>query len=293
MLALLLASLALAGCSALRLGYGNGPQLGWWWLDGYFDFSRDQSPLVKRTIDAWFEWHRSTQLADYAALLASARQQVLEPTTAQAACRWQNRVRDQLEPALQRAISDFADIVPVLGEAQLRQLDKRHAGNNDELRRDFLQPDPVLRQRETVKRALERAERVYGSLDEPQLRVLNAGIAASPFNSEMWLADRQRRQRDVAQTLRKLINERADKPQRVAALRALVQRTEQSPNLEHRAYQQRLADYNCALAAQIHNATTAAQRRTARERLQGWEVDLRSLAERTEGAVPMPGAAGG
>jgi hypothetical protein len=39
----------------------------------------------------------------------------------------------------------------------------------------------------------------------------------------------------------------------------------------------KLAEYNCGLAAQIHNATTAAQRQKARDTLKGWEEDLRSL----------------
>jgi hypothetical protein len=74
----------MAGCSAIRLGYANGPQLAWWWLDGYVDFSRDQTPAAKQAIDRWFDWHRNTQLADYAALLASTQAPILEPTTRRA-----------------------------------------------------------------------------------------------------------------------------------------------------------------------------------------------------------------
>ena len=40
--------LLLSGCSALRLGYNNGPQLAWWWLDNYVDFSSEQAPPAKR-----------------------------------------------------------------------------------------------------------------------------------------------------------------------------------------------------------------------------------------------------
>ena len=80
------------------------------------------------------------------------------------------------------------------------------------------------------------------------------------------------------QTLRRLVAERADRDTRHAALRALLARTERSPDPDYRAYQIRLTQYNCGLAAQIHNATTAAQRQKARERLKGWEEDLRALA---------------
>jgi len=268
---------ALMGCSAVRLGYNNGPQLAWWWLDGYVDFSREQAPLAKQGIERWFEWHRATQLRDYAAVLADAGTKVLEPTTSAQACRWQARVRDALDPALDRAIELAADLVPGLGEPQLRHLEQRNAKGNDEMRSDFLQPDAALRARESVKRTVERAERLYGSLDEPQKRVIAVGVAASPFNPELWLADRERRQRDTVQVLRRLVAERADRDQRLAAVRMLAVRAERSPDPEYRAYQLRLAEYNCAFAARIHNATTPAQRQKARDTLKGWEEDLRAL----------------
>ena len=267
----------LAGCSSLRLGYNNGQQLAWWWLDGYVDFSREQVPQVKQGIDRWFEWHRATQLGAYAVLLAGVRAEVLADTTPARACRWQAQLRDALEPALDRALELGADLLPGLGEAQLRHLEQRYAKGNDEMRSEFLQPDLALRARESVKRTVERAERLYGSLADAQRLVIAEGVAASPFDPELWLAERERRQRDTLQVLRRLLADRADRDQRLAALRTLVARAEISPDREYRAYQQRLAEYNCAFAARIHNATTAAQRRQAQQTLQGWEQDLRAL----------------
>jgi tellurite resistance protein len=268
----------MAGCSAIRLGYANGPQLAWWWLDGYVDFSREQTPAAKQAIDRWFDWHRSSQLSEYAALLASAQAPMMESTTGAQACRWQGRIRDQLEPALEQAVVEFADLLPSLGEAQFKHLERSYAKRNDEMRTDFLQPDAQTREKESVKRAVDRAEQLYGSLEANQVLLIARGVAASPFNPEAWIAERQRRQQDTLQTLRRLVAERADRDTRHAALRALLARTERSPDPDYRAYQIRLTQYNCGLAAQIHNATTAAQRQKARERLKGWEEDLRALA---------------
>ncbi len=268
---------ALVGCSAVRLSYANGPQLAWWWLDGYFDFSREHSPQVQQALDQWFEWHRSTQLAPMTALLGAVAQQVQEPVTPGQVCQWQDRARAQVDPALARAIVDFANLVPGLGEAQMKHLEAHYRKLLDEMRRDSLQPDPAERFKAAVKRTRERAERIYGSLGEAQLQVISDGMSASPFDPELWLVERQRRQRDTLQTLRRLLTERADRDQRVAALRALVQRSERSPNPEYRAYQTRLADFNCALAAQVHNTSTPAQRRKARDNLRSWADDLRSL----------------
>ena len=267
----------LVGCGAMRLAYSNGSQLTWWWIDGYVDFSSEQSPRVKDAIDRWFDWHRSTQLGDFAALLAAMQVQVQDNTTASQACRWQQQVRDLLEPSLERALQLAAEQVPGLGEAQWRHIEQSFAKKNTEARRDFLQPRREERQKAAFKRTLERAEMLYGSLDEPQRRVIVAGIAASPFDPQAWLAEREKRQRETLQVLRRLGGEHADRDRILAALRALAERAETSPDPDYRSLQQRVADYNCAFAAQIHNATTPAQRKEARDRLKGWEDDARSL----------------
>jgi hypothetical protein len=268
----------LGGCSSVRLAYGNGAQLAWWWVDGYVDFSREQAPRVKQGLQDFFAWHRSTQLPSFVALLGTAQAEVLAPTTAEQACRWQAQGREVLEPTLQRLLRLAAEQSAGLGEAQFRHLAERYAKGIDEMRDDFLQPDLAERQEKSVARAIERAERVYGRLGDAQRRVIREGVAASPFDPALWLQERERRQREVLATLRRLAAEKADVEQRLAAMRTLLAHTENSPDPAYRAYQQRLGPYNCALAARLHNATTPAQRQRAQETLKGWEEDLRSLA---------------
>jgi Family of unknown function (DUF6279) len=250
----------LAGCNALRLGYSNGPQLAWWWIDGYFDFSREQAPKVKRGIEQWFEWHRSTQLADYAALLEKAAVQVTEPT-----------------PAADKAATLAAELLPALAEPQIKHLEQRYTRINAERREEFLQPKPADRMKASMERAIKRIEMVYGRLEDAQKKVISAGLAVSPFDAEAWLADNERRQRDVLATLRRLVAEQPDADARLAALRKLIDRLDDPPTDAAREQQTRLRDFNCAFAAQIHNATTPAQRVAARDNIRGWEADVRSL----------------
>lgn len=269
--------LVLSGCSALRLVYGNGQQLAWWWLDGYIDFASDQVPRAKGAIDRLFEWHRATQLGDYVSTLAAAQAMVVEPTTPALACQWQRRLRDLVEPTLERSLALGAELVPGLGEEQLRHLEQRFAKNLKEMRQDFLQASPEDRRKAALKRTVERMEQLYGRLGDPQRQVVLAGLAASPFDPEAWVAERERRQKDTVQTLRRLVAEKPPREQVALALRALVERSERSPDPAYRAYQQKLAEYNCAFAARVHNATTPEQRAEARERLKGWEDDLRAF----------------
>jgi Family of unknown function (DUF6279) len=288
----LLLTIALSGCSALRVAYNTGPQLAWWWLDGYVDFSREQAPPVKAALDSWFEWHRTTQLPEYVTLLAAAQTQVLAPLTPAAACQWNTRLADALAPAAARAIEQAADLLPGLGEAQLRHIEQRYVKNLDEMREEYLQADAAQRQLASIKRALERAEQLYGRLDEAQRKVISEGVAASPFDPQGWMEERKRRQRDTLSTLRRLLGERADRDRRLAALRALAERSQRSPDPTYRAYQQRLTDFNCAFVARVHNATTPPQRQKARANLQGWEEDLRALVSGGPPAAGEPAASG-
>lgn len=274
---LLVAAALLGGCSSVRLVYGNGPQLAWWWIDSRVDFSSEQAPRVKQGLGALFDWHRSSQLPAYAALLATAQPQVLEPTSPELVCRWQAQVRELLEPTLQRGLLLAAEQSAGLGEAQFQHLEQRQAKAIEEMRDEFLQPALAERQAKSIERAVDRAERLYGRLAAAQLQVLREGVQASPFDPALWLQERQRRQRELLDTLRRLAAEKADGDRRLAAMRALAAHTEFSPNPVYRSYQQKLTAYNCALAARLHNAAGPAQRQKARETLKAWEDDLRAL----------------
>lgn len=276
----------LAGCSAIRVAYDTGPTLAWWWLDGYADFSGEPANRAKDGIRQWFSWHRSTQLADYAQRLARVRSRIGDSVTPAQVCGWWDEARNTLEPAIDRALLTGAPLVPTLTDAQLRHLEQRYAKNLDDMRRDFLQPDPADRAAAALKRTVERVESIYGSLDEAQLKVVADGLKASPFDPEAWWRERQARQRDTVQTLRRLVADKADNDRVVATLRALAERTERSPDPGYRAYQLKLREFNCTFGARIHNAAGPRTRQAAADRLAGWEADLRALALASAAAAP-------
>lgn len=268
----------LAACSALRLAYDQGPQLAWWWLDGYADFERDQAPRVKEAIAQWFAWHRTTQLGDYAAWLAALRARIGDSVTAADVCRWGDEVVALTAPALDQALVAAAPLVAQLTEAQFRRIEQRYAKGDDDFRKDFMQQRADERLEAIVKRNVERAEMLYGSVDDRQRALLRTIAAESPFDPETNFAERQRRHRETLKTLRRLAAERADAKQALPVLRALAERTSfKGGDAAYRAYSRRVQDYGCAAVARLHATTTPEQRVAARKRLEGWEDDLRRL----------------
>ena len=269
--------LLLAGCSVMRAaGYSQAPNLLYWRLHNYLDFDEEQAPRVRAAIGEWFGWHRSTQLPDYAALLVRARGQLGASATPALACQWWDEVGTRADTALDHAAPLLADVALTLTPQQLKHLERRYAKSLEELRGDYLQSEPDDRRQAAQKRTLERFETVYGRFDAEQRQRVVAGVAASPFDAERFVAERAARHQDSLAVLRRLTGERSTRDAAVVALRELAAQTQRSPRPAYREYQRQLIDYNCAFAAEIHNLTTPAQRARASEWLAGWEGDVRS-----------------
>jgi hypothetical protein len=285
-----LLALALTGCSMVRLGYSQAPTFTYWWLDGYLDLDSAQSARVRDELDRFFEWHRRQELPAYAALLARGQREVMEPTITPAAfCAWRDELQKRIDAVAEQATPPLAALVLTLSPEQLKHMERQLVKNGESMRKDFAQPDRDERTAASFKRTLERYENFYGKLDEAQRKRLADLLAASAFDPERWLAERVRRNRDLIAALSGVAAAaRAPDAERQAraAVRLLIERAQRSPRPEYRTHQERLAQDNCALASAMHALMTPAQRRHARDKLRGWEEDMRLLAQTP--AAPAP-----
>lgn len=261
----------------VRISYNQGPQLAHWWFDRYLDFDDAQAADARAALQRWFDWHRATQLGPYAEALAQLRREAAQPVTPAQACRWFDQIADHIRTGARQAMPAMAELALRLTPAQLDHLERRQQRNIAEMREEHLQPDLDERRRAHFDRTLDRVETFYGSLDDAQREMLQRALAASPFDAGRWLAERVERQRDTMATLRRLQSQRATPAAAEEALAALFEQVLRSPRAAYRDYQRGLIDFNCALAARIHNQATPEQRRHLLEKLQGWEDDLRAL----------------
>jgi hypothetical protein len=277
-------ALLLVGCSVLRIAYSQAPTFAYWWIDGYVDLNDEQTPKLRDAIDRWFDWHRRVEMPRYAVLLARAQREVMEPTlSTDQLCAWRDEAQRRLDAALDEATPAFATLMVSLTPEQIRHLERKMGKDGDELKKDFSQPDKAERAQASFKRTLERYENLYGKLDDAQRAKLSQLLAASPFDADRWLAERERRNSDLramlttVSTAGKGADSAVAQAKAQAAVRVLAERALRSPRPEYRAYQERLTQENCALAAAMHNATTPAQRLYARNKLKSWEEDVRLI----------------
>ncbi len=270
---------AFVGCSALRVSYGQGPLLAFWWLDSRVAFSADQAPRVRAALSDWFAWHRATQLPDYAQALDEAGALVASNITPTQACSLAEAWQRRAERAFERAVPAVTEQLRSLSAEQINHLERRQADKLKEAVAEYLQPDLTERRKAALTRSLDRAEALYGSLDETQRQLLATSQAASPFDPERWLAERRARNVDLLRNLRQWQAEQADGATVQAGVRRLAAEFGRSPRPGYQAYSRRLLQANCEQVAQLHNSTSTAQRQHAAGKLAGWRDDLRSLAD--------------
>ena len=280
---LILVLSTLAGCSVVRFGYNQADHLTYWWIDRFVDFNDVQKPRAREALAKWFAWHRRAHLPGYANLLANSQNLVLEDITAERTCGLWTDLRGYMDSAFDRALPMTAEIMLTLTPQQIQNIERRYAKINEEFRDEHLQGDASRRLKKSIKRTAERAEFFYGNLDNSATRAhYGRWVTLSPYEVNIWNTERHRRQQDLVQVLRRLNADNSTQDKAQVALRAYVERIYSSPNDDYRKYAEQVWVYNCAFVANLHNTTTAAQRKHAIKKLKDWESEIRSLVPSTE-----------
>jgi hypothetical protein len=282
LLPVILAFVLLQGCSAIKLAYNNVPELGYWWIDGYADLDEVQSLRVREELSRLLLWHRGTELVKIADLLQKTRQLAPADTTPDQVCKLFADGRKRIDAVVAQAEAATVDVAMSLSAAQLAHIEAKFAKSNTEWQDDWIAGGPAERQARRLKSSVERSEQFYGTLEERQLAVLRASIQQSAFDPQLSYTERLRRQRDTLQALRQAGTPpggpRPSVAQATASLRAVLERSVNSPNPAYRAYADRAVNDSCKTFAQLHNSTTPEQRERAMRRLAAYERDARELA---------------
>ncbi len=274
---LLACTVAVGGCSAVRLGYNNAPDLAYWWLNGYMDFDGPQSLRLRDDLQALQDWHRKDELPALAEMLRNLQTAAPHNVSPEQVCTLTTFLESRVLEATERLLPAAAAITATLKPAQLAHLEKAWVKNNRKWREDWLEGNPEDRAQYRLNKLTERAESFYGRLSETQRKSLGAVLEDSGFDAATQYRETLRRQRDTLQTLKALRGAVQSEAQVQAELRALMLRSLQSPDATLRQYQLRVRQQGCAVVAALHNNTSTAQRTKLVETLADYEADSRAL----------------
>ena len=272
----------LQACSAVKIAYNQAPDLAYWYFDGYVDFTGAQSLQVKEDLVKLQVWHRQTQLPAYIDTLAKLQRLMPSDISAAQACEVFSDVQKKLVLVSVQVEPALATLAASLGPHQLTQLERKFAAGNADYRENFLDSTPKAMRSKRYKQAVNRAEMLYGRLDEKQLQRVGQSIDDSRFSAALSYTERLRRQQDALKTIRTLTADRASGVGSVqasrAAIRALSDRMFHSPEAAYRNYIEQLTQDSCASFAGLHNGTSPSQRKKAVDVLGAYENDLKTLA---------------
>jgi hypothetical protein len=288
--ALLLAALVLllGACSATRLAYNQAPNFTFWWLDGYVDFTDDQSPAARADLERFFAWHRGAELPLYAQRLAQWQTLAQQDISAEQACNEVDAIRASFNRMSERGVVSLATLSLQLTPAQLDHMQRHQTKGDDKFAKDFLRGTPTQRLDKRLDRTIDRYQTLYGTLTESQSQQLKTGLQQSAWDPQRTQAERKRRQAAMLQTIREVqvahgaafaaTGSRTPPPEAVAALRTWSKRLQNSPTPGYPAYSAALVKDGCTQFATLHNSTSAEQRAHAVGVLKGYEGDMRALA---------------
>ena len=277
-LALALA-LGLSACSAIKLGYNSLPNLAFFWLDGYVDFSDEQQPLVRDELVRLHAWHRQEELPRVLELLVRMEQMAPGELTAQQACAVVAEVRVRLNAVAEQAAPRAIAIASSFTGRELRYLSRKFRRKNEQFQQEWVAIPTAERLEKRFQKMVERLETFYGRLEEPQRAVVRQRLAQSVYDPARTAVEWQRRQADLMEVLHRLTAPRGvPEAEGRALLRGWLARIEQAPDPAYRAYQEALLQEGCTTVAAVHQGTSAAQREQAVNRLRTYQRDVRELA---------------
>jgi len=274
-------SVILTGCSAVRLGYNNLPDIASWWLDSYIDFSDTQGPQAKAALQKLQTWHRKEELPAIAELLVQAQTLAPQNITPEQACKIWEGAQVRVESFIQESSRLAAPVVSQLSAKQFKHLEKEWASRNEDWKKQWVQGTPDSRIKKRVDLAAERFNSFYGDLNLEQRQVLKQQFLQSTWSPEASYQRRLKRQQEQLIALQAMSSEITKPamplPQVEKALQSLILQSVRPKDAGELSKQLQLEQQACQNLAQLHNTMSPAQRLKAQRKLKDYETDVREL----------------
>jgi hypothetical protein len=274
-------SVILTGCSAVRLGYNNLPDIASWWLDSYIDFSDTQGPQAKAALQKLQTWHRKEELPAIAELLVQAQTLAPQNITPEQACKIWEGAQVRVESFIQESSRLAAPVVSQLSAKQLKHLEKEWASRNEDWKKQWVQGTPDSRIKKRVDLAAERFNSFYGDLNLEQRQVLKQQFLQSTWSPEASYQRRLKRQQEQLIALQAMSSEITKPAMPLAqvekSLQSLILQSVRPKDTGDLSKQLQLEQQACQNLAQLHNTMSPAQRLKAQRKLKDYETDVREL----------------
>ena len=279
--------MVLSGCSAVKLGYSQLPDIAAWWLDSYIDFNDTQATQAKAALKKLHAWHRKEELPAVADLLAQAQTMVPYNITPEQACTVWASAQKRIDALMLESSRLAAPVVSQLGVKQLKHLEKQWASRNEDWKKDWMQSDPQDRFKKRLDSGIDRFGSFYGDFNPEQIKLMQKQIEQAAWSPEWGYQQRLKRQQAMLSALQAMSSDMGKPamplPQVEKNLLNLMQLSVRPQDPADLNIQLQLEQQACQNIAQLHNTTTPAQRLKAQRRFKAYENDVRDLIRAGQG----------
>ncbi|BCM24368.1 hypothetical protein ZMTM_06270 [Methyloradius palustris] len=261
----------------MKLTYNNAPDLLYWWLDGYVDFSAKQKPLIKQELNQLQQWHRHNELPKYAELMQNTANLMQRDVTPQQVCSVFDSAKTHIEQLNLEIAPIIESIAPDLSVKQLAHIEKKFGVDNEKWRDKWMDENLDKREKKRLDDAIDRAESFYGSINSDQKELLLKSIQTSSFKPEVSYQRRLEKQQAIMLILRGIEQGRLSGTQANSKIQSFMHEMTEPEDPEYSAYIDQLATESCQTIASLHKSATPKQRKTLQENLKGYLNDLNVL----------------
>jgi len=276
--------LAVAGCSGLKFGYNRLDWIASWQLGRFVELDPEQKKLFGERFQAFWQWHRSTQLALYVRDLRELATLVEEPLGPAQVEQYLRLSQDHAGRALQEIVPDTVRVLRTFDDAQVKDL----LANMAERRQERAEESAGLTAEELREEAEEQMarniRRWVGPLTREQERRIRDWSTERQYAGTVWHQYQEAWASAFTETLAH--RQAPDFEQRLSALfdNARVPYSEEMEQV-----QQHNRKVWIGLMADLSASLDRRQREHFRKRLTELAADLEELAAQSRRAASAAG----
>lgn len=162
-----------------------------WSVDDYVNWDRQQQREFDQRLDQQLDWHQSTQLPRYSALLSKFRQDLEQPLNEDLMLKKLDQVAVLWSDMLQHLAPDITFMMSSLSDSQVEELIENLQKNIVKTEEKYTNYNTEDLDKERVKRVEKFAKRFIGRLSEEQQQLIENWSAQLIDSRQQWLQSRR------------------------------------------------------------------------------------------------------
>jgi len=266
-----------SGCSSIQIGYNQSDTLLRWWIDDHLDLNDSQAEFVSSALKSQLTWHRQNVMPKLGDDLQKLRRKLAKPLTKADVLESFQDIRKHSYMTVEHFSKDFSRLALMLQPEQLKVMEKKFQSSNEKYRKEFMSGSPQKQNDKRIERVIDRTENFFGSLSKEQEQQIAKIVLNHPVDMDAVFKERLRRQRELLQLLRKVVNEKPSSENVEQLFLNYVRNFEYGTNSENKETIQKRTDQFSEMIAQITELMDDKQRRHAQHKVGDWADDVKNL----------------